>query len=107
MHQGITVGVDDSSRVAQWQSVPHVRGNPGFDPRSDHLFLFLQSRRDNSAPHPQLKVISTNVTLAYPANKAEGGMYIDSLTLDAVPFSLIDTLVMDRLPMMRRCAHKL
>ena len=28
--------------VAQWQSVPHVWGSPGFDPRSGLFFLFLQ-----------------------------------------------------------------
>ena len=41
------------------------------------------------------------------SNKAEGGMDIDSLTLDAVPFPQSTHYVMDRLPMMRRCAHKL
>ena len=30
--------------VAQWQSVPHVWGSPGFDPRSGLFFLFLQER---------------------------------------------------------------
>ena len=28
--------------LAQWQSVPHVWGSPGFDPRSGLVFLFLQ-----------------------------------------------------------------
>ena len=31
--------------VAQWQSVPHVWGSPGFDPRSGLFFLFLQEER--------------------------------------------------------------
>ena len=38
------------------------------------------------------RVYKVPVDSVASSNKAEGGMDIDSLTLDAVPFSLIDTL---------------
>ena len=59
--------------VAQWQSVPHVWGSPGFDPRSGLFFLFLQNQcRTNRQPHTANTALSIHEEWALKLGQLTG-----------------------------------